>query len=47
LNAPKSCLFHQPANNVLQRTFDPLPIFAYAKTGIASNTAELWRYTKI
>lgn len=34
---------HAP-NNVLQRTFDPLPIFTYAKTGVASNTAELWRY---
>ena len=34
---------HAP-NNVSQRTFDPLPIFAYAKTVIASNAAELWRY---
>jgi hypothetical protein len=30
-------------NKSLQRTFDPLPIFAAAKTGITSNTAELRR----
>jgi hypothetical protein len=27
----------------LHRTFDPLPIFAAAKTGIASNAGELRR----
>ncbi len=32
------------ANKSLQRTFDPLPIFADAKAGIASNAAELRRY---
>ena len=31
------------SNKSLQRTFDPLPIFAIAKTGIASNAAELRR----
>ena len=30
-------------NNTLQVTFDPLPIFAAAKTVIASNAAELRR----
>ncbi|RZU98549.1 hypothetical protein [Spiribacter vilamensis] len=30
-------------NKALQRTFDPLPIFGAAKTGIASNAAELGR----
>jgi hypothetical protein len=30
--------------NSLHRTFDPLPIFASAKTGIASNAGELRRY---
>ena len=28
----------------LQRTFDPPPIFAVAKTGVASNAAEFMRY---
>ena len=32
-----------PANKSLQRTFDPPPIFAAAKTGVASNAAELRR----
>ena len=32
-----------PANKSLQRTFDPPPIFADAKTGVASNAAELRR----
>ena len=32
------------ANKSLQGTFDPLPIFAAAKTGIASNAPELRRY---
>ncbi|PXV75261.1 hypothetical protein [Nitrosomonas eutropha] len=32
------------ANKLLQRTFNPLPIFAAAKTGIASNAAKLRRY---
>jgi hypothetical protein len=31
-------------NKSLQVTFDPLPIFATAKTGIASNAPELRRY---
>lgn len=31
------------ANNSLQRTFDPPPIFASAKTGIASYAAQLNR----
>ena len=31
-------------NKSLQRTFDPPPIFAVAKTGAASNAAELRRY---
>ena len=31
------------ANESLQRTFEPLPIFAAAKAGIASNAAELRR----
>jgi hypothetical protein len=30
-----------PPNKSLHRTFDPLPIFATAKTGIASNAVEL------
>ena len=30
-------------NKSLQRTFDPPPIFAAAKTGVASNAAELRR----
>ncbi len=30
-------------NKSLHRTFDPLPIFAAAKTGIASNGGELKR----
>lgn len=30
-------------NNTLQATFDPLPIFAAAKTAIASNAPELGR----
>jgi hypothetical protein len=30
-------------NKSLHRTFDPLPIFAFAKTGIASNAGELRR----
>jgi hypothetical protein len=33
-----------PPNKSLQRTFDPPPIFAAAKTGVASNAAELRRY---
>ncbi len=32
-----------PHNKSLQVTFDPLPIFAAAKTGIASNAPELRR----
>ena len=32
------------ANKSLQRSFDPPPIFAAAKTGAASNAAELSRY---
>ncbi len=32
------------SNKSLHRTFDPLPIFATAKTGIASNAGELKRY---
>ncbi len=32
-----------PSNKSLQVTFDPLPIFAVAKTGIASNAPELGR----
>ena len=32
------------ANKSLQRTFDPPPIFAFAKTGVASNAAEFRRY---
>ena len=31
------------ANKSLQRTFDPPPIFAAAKIGVASNAAELRR----
>ncbi|RZO86234.1 MAG: hypothetical protein EVA65_04705 [Oceanococcus sp.] len=31
-------------NKSLHRTFDPLPIFAFAKTGIASNAGELRRW---
>lgn len=31
-------------NKGLQVTFDPLPIFAAAKTGIASNAPELKRF---
>jgi hypothetical protein len=33
-----------PHNKSLHRTFDPLLIFASAKTGIASNAGELRRY---
>ena len=33
------------ANKSLHLTFDPLPIFAAAKTGIASNSGELRRCT--
>ena len=33
----------QKHNNSLQVTFDPLPIFAAAKTVIVSNAAELRR----
>lgn len=33
-------------NKSLQRTFDSLPIFASAKTGVASDTAELRRYAE-
>lgn len=32
-------------NNTLQVTFDPLPTFAIAKAGIASNAPERGRYT--
>ncbi len=32
-----------PPNKSLQRTFDPPPVFATAKTGVASNAAELRR----
>jgi hypothetical protein len=35
-----------PHNKSLQRTFDPPPIFAVAKTGVASNAAELRRYSE-
>lgn len=31
-------------NKSLQRTFNPPPIFASAKTGVASNASELRRY---
>ncbi len=31
-------------NKSLQRTFDPPPIFANRKNGVASNAAELRRY---
>ncbi len=31
-------------NKMLQRTFDPPPIFATAKTAVASNAAELRRW---
>jgi hypothetical protein len=31
-------------NKSLHQTFNPLPIFASAKTGIASNAGELRRY---
>ncbi|CAN1210535.1 hypothetical protein TUMEXPCC7403_10090 [Tumidithrix helvetica PCC 7403] len=31
-------------NKSLQRIFDPPPIFAIAKTDVASNAAELGRY---
>lgn len=34
-------------NNTLQATFDPLPIFAIAKTGVDSNSAELRRYVRL
>lgn len=34
---------HAP-NNTLQVTFDPLPTFATAKAGIASNAPERGRY---
>lgn len=34
-------------NKSLQGTFDPLPIFAAAKTGIASNAPELRRWASI
>jgi len=44
------CLMHpeqyhevETPNKSLQRTFDPLPILAVAKTGIATNAAELRR----
>ena len=33
-----------PPNKSLQRTFDPPPIFAFAKTGVASNAAEFRRW---
>ena len=33
-----------PPNKSLQLTFDPPPIFAAAKTGVASNAAELKRW---
>ena len=33
-----------PHNNSLQQAFDPPPIFAAAKTVVASNAAELRRY---
>jgi|TARA_R110000823_G_scaffold51415_1_gene128179 hypothetical protein len=33
-------------NKSLHWTFDPLPIFAAAKTAIASNARELKRYVK-
>jgi len=32
------------SNKSLHRTFDPLPIFASAKTGTASNAGEIRRY---
>ncbi len=32
-----------PHNKSLQRTFDPPPLFAVAKNGVASNAAELRR----
>lgn len=34
-------------NKSLRRAFDPPPIFATAKTAVASNTAELRRYPPI
>ncbi len=33
-----------PSNKSLQRTFDPRPIFATAKTVVSSNAAELRRW---
>ena len=35
------------SNKALQVTFDPLPIFAFAKTVIASNAPELGRWPHI
>jgi len=35
-----------PPNKSLQLTFDPLSIFASARTAIASNAAELKRYAQ-
>jgi hypothetical protein len=35
------------SNKSLQGTFDPPPIFATAKTGVASNDPELRRYTAL
>ena len=34
-------------NKSLQLTFDPLPAFGAAKSGVASNTAELRRYALV
>ena len=34
-------------NKSLQLTFDPPPILAIAKTGVASNVAELGRYVSL
>ena len=36
--------YQKSLNKSLQRTFDPPPIYAAAKTGIASNAAKLRRY---
>ena len=40
----RSCVVMLSPNKLLQRTFDPLPIFAAAKTGVASNAPELRLY---
>lgn len=39
-------LFRRTPNNTLQVTFDPLPTFAAANAGIASNAPERGRYAQ-